>query len=96
LVFTGDIIDAREALQIGLANRVVSGGRLLDTAMGIAQKIGEKSPLALKLSRIAIDQGLHSSFEQTLELEASHLLICAGAQNQEKFVAKKLAKMQEK
>ena len=96
LVFTGDIIDAREALQIGLANRVVSGGRLLDKAMGIAQRIGEKSPLALKLSRIAIDQGLHSSFEQTLELEASHLLICAGAQNQEKFVAEKLAKMQEK
>jgi enoyl-CoA hydratase len=94
MVFTGDMIDSREALRIGLANRVVADDEsLLDTALGMAQRIGEKSPLALKLSRIAIDQGLHSSFEQTLELEASHLLICAGAQNQEKFVARKLKKM---
>ena len=96
MVFTGDMIDAREALRIGLANKVVSDENLPEAAMAMAQKIGEKSPLALKLSRIAIDQGLHSSFEQTLELEASHLLICAGAQNQEKFVAKKLKKMKVK
>jgi enoyl-CoA hydratase len=96
LVFTGDMTDAREALRIGLANQVVSNENLLDAALAMAQRIGEKSPLALKLSRIAIDQGLHSSFEQTLELEASHLLICAAAQNQEKFVDKKLAKMRGK
>ena len=93
MIFTGDMTDAREALRIGLANRVVADESLLDTALDLAQRIGKKSPLALKLSRIAIDQGMHSSFEQTLELEASHLLICAAAQNQEKFVAKKLKKM---
>ena len=96
LVFTGDMVDAAEALRIGLANKVVSGERLLDEALAMAQRIGEKSPLALKLSRIAIDQGLHASFEQTLELEASHLLICAAAQNQDKFVDKKLAQMKGK
>ena len=93
MVFTGDMVDAREALRIGLANAVVADENLLKAAMAMARKIGAKSPLALKLSRIAIDQGLHSSFEQTLELEASHLLICAGAQNPEKFVADKLKKM---
>ncbi len=96
MVFTGDLIDAREALRIGLANKVVSDESLLDAALAMAQRIGAKSPLALKLCRIAIDQGLHSSFEQTLELEASHLLICAGAQNLEKFVAKKMKKMKGK
>ena len=96
LVFTGDVVDAQEALRIGLANKVVSVENLGAEAMAMAQKIGLKSPLALKLSRIAIDQGLHSSFEQTLELEASHLLMCAAAQNQESFVAQKLAKMSEK
>ena len=95
MVFTGDLIDAREALRIGLANKVVSDESLLDAALAMAKRIGAKSPLALKLCRIAIDQGLHSSFEQTLELEASHLLICAGAQNLEKFVAKKMKKMKE-
>ena len=93
LVFTGDFIDAHEAVKIGLANKVVAAERLLDESIAMARRIGKKSPLALKLSRIAIDQGLHSSFEQTLELEASHLLTCAGAQNQQKFVKRKLEKM---
>ncbi len=96
LVFTGDFINAHEAMRIGLANNVVSDENLLDEALSMAQRIGEKSPLSLKLSRIAIDQGLHSSFEQILELEASHLLICVGAQNQKKFVEKKLEKMRGK
>jgi enoyl-CoA hydratase len=96
LVFTGDFVDAREALRIGLANRITTAEGLLEEALAMARKIGEKSPLALKLSRIAIDQGLHSSFEQTLELEAAHLLACAGAQNQKEFVARKLHKMGEK
>ena len=95
LVFTGDFIDAPEALRIGLANKVVAADNLMDEALAMARKIGAKSPLALKLSRIAIDQGLHSSFEQTLELEASHLLTCVGAQNQDQFVAAKLQKMKQ-
>jgi enoyl-CoA hydratase len=96
LIFTGDVVDAHEALRIGLTNKVVSAENLEAEAMIMAQKIGQKSPLALKLSRIAIDQGLHASFEQTLELEASHLLMCVAARNQETFVAQKLAKMKEK
>ena len=93
LVFTGDFVDAREALRIGLANKVVSAESLMDEALAMALKIAEKSPLALKLSRIAIDQGLHASFEQTLELEAGHLLTCVGAQKQDQFVNSKLKKM---
>ena len=93
LVFTGDFIDAHEAVTIGLANKVVAAESLLNESIAMARRIGEKSPLALKLSRIAIDQGLHSSFEQTLELEAGHLLTCAGAQNQQEFVQRKLEKM---
>ena len=96
LVFTGDFIDAHEAVKIGLANKVVATESLLDESIAMARRIGDKSPLALKLSRIAIDQGLHSSFEQTLELEAGHLLTCAGAQNQQKFVERKLDKMKTK
>ena len=95
LVFTGDFVDAPEALGIGLVNKVVAAERLLDEALAMARKIGAKSPLALKLSRIAIDQGLHSSFEQTLELEAGHLLTCVGAQNQRRFVENKLQRMKQ-
>ena len=93
LIFTGEFIDADEALRIGLVNRVVARENLMNEAMAMARKIAEKSPLAIKLSRVAIDLGLHSSFEQILELEANHLLICIRSPDQKEFVKKKLADM---
>lgn len=96
LVFTGEFIDADEALRIGLVNKVVPNERLMDEAWEMCRKIGQRSPLSLRLSRIAIDQGLHSSFEQILEIEAGHLLICGGSQNQKKFVEKKLVEMKKR
>ncbi len=96
LIFGGEFIEAREAARIGLANKVVPNDNLLDEALAMARKIGQRSPLALKLSRIAIDQGLDASFEQILEIEASHLLICVGAQNQAEFVERRLAEMKKK
>lgn len=93
LVFTGEFIDAEEALRIGLVNKVVPNEMLMDETLEMCRKIGERSPLSLRLSRIAIDQGLHSSFEQILEIEADHLLICGGSENQKEFVEKKLAEM---
>lgn len=47
LVFTGDVIDAAEALRIGLVGRVVPHGDLLATALGLAHKIAERPPLAV-------------------------------------------------
>jgi UDP-N-acetyl-D-mannosaminuronic acid transferase (WecB/TagA/CpsF family) len=45
---------------------------------------------------MALDEGLHSSFEQILALEAEHLLACVASGNQERFVANKLARMKKK
>jgi enoyl-CoA hydratase len=93
MVFTGDIIDSREAHQLGLINQIVPFDSLLDAAMAMCKKINEKSSLALRLSRIAIDQGLHSSFEQILEMESSHLLTCINSKQQDEYVARKLDQM---
>ncbi|MGD8387140.1 MAG: enoyl-CoA hydratase/isomerase family protein [Desulfobacteraceae bacterium] len=93
LVFTGEFIDAKTAERIGLANRVVPAERLMDEVLAMAGKIAQRSPLALKLSRIAIDQGIGATLEQALELEASHLLICVQSQNQQTYVKKKLDEM---
>jgi enoyl-CoA hydratase len=93
LIFTGEFVDADEALRIGLANRVVSSEKLLEEALAMANKIAKRSPLALRLSRIAVDQGLGASIEGILELEASHLLICVSNRNQRQFLDNKLKKM---
>jgi enoyl-CoA hydratase/carnithine racemase len=48
LLFTGDVIDAAEALRIGLVGRVVPHGELLDTALGLARRIAANPPLAVQ------------------------------------------------
>jgi enoyl-CoA hydratase len=93
LIMTGRFVDAREALAIGLVNKVVESESLIDQAMAMCRSINERSPLALKLSRIAIDQGLSASFEQILELEASHLLTCINSNDQQAMVDSKLKNM---
>ena len=93
LIFVGEFIDADEAARIGLVNRVVRGEDLMEEAMGVARKIAERSPLALRLSRSAIEQGLHSSFEQALEIEASHVLMCIGEGSYRQYVDKRVAEM---
>jgi enoyl-CoA hydratase/carnithine racemase len=51
LAMTGDPIDAQRALALGLVNRVVPAGEVLDAACAIADRIGENSPIAVRLSR---------------------------------------------
>lgn len=96
LIFTGDIIDVHEAFRWRMVNRVTSDENVMDEAMAMCKKIGEKSALSLRLSRCALDQGMHSSFEQILEMETAHLLVCGGSQNEKEFVDKRLEEMRRK
>ncbi|WP_439814572.1 enoyl-CoA hydratase/isomerase family protein [Zavarzinia sp. CC-PAN008] len=48
LLFTGDVIDAAEALRIGLVTKVVPHEQLMDEAMALASKIAANAPLALR------------------------------------------------
>ena len=57
LMFTGDRIDAAEALRIGLVNRVVPLDQLMPQAMELARRIAEKSPLVLRLLKRTMAAG---------------------------------------
>jgi cyclohexa-1,5-dienecarbonyl-CoA hydratase len=67
LIFTGDIINAQEAKEIGLVNRVVSADKLAEAADELARKLKEKSPIVLKLVRKAVYQGLDREFKKALD-----------------------------
>lgn len=58
LILTGEMIDAREALRIGLVNRVVAPEDLLAEARLLAQKIAAKGLVALRLCKEAVGNGL--------------------------------------
>lgn len=53
LVMTGDMIDAKTAEQWGLVNKVVPGGELEQATMALANKLAQKSPLALQMGKEA-------------------------------------------
>ncbi len=70
LCLTGELIDAREALRIGLVERVVPLAGLLDEAKRIGTLIAGKAPLAIAACKRAINGGAHLSIDDALELEA--------------------------
>ncbi len=51
MLLTGDMIDARDAEQWGLVNKVVPGDQLEKETMALANKLAEKSPLALQMGK---------------------------------------------
>lgn len=69
LIFTGDIIDAGEALRIGLVNRVVAPGQAVIAAKEMAQKIVTKGPLAIRFAKTVIDFGSNVNIESGLLME---------------------------
>src|SRR5207302_9660149 len=56
LIFTGAIADAREAERIGLVNRVVPDAGVLEAALDLGRRIAQQSPLAVRLSKLVMNQ----------------------------------------
>jgi enoyl-CoA hydratase len=70
LCLTGEIIDAQEALRIGLVERVVPPEQLMPEARRIAALIASKAPLAVAACKKVIDAGAHLPIDEALEVEA--------------------------
>jgi 2-(1,2-epoxy-1,2-dihydrophenyl)acetyl-CoA isomerase len=70
LMFTGDMIDADEALRIGLVNKVVEDAELLTTTMEMAKRIAGMPHLALGYTKRNLAVAVTSDFAGSLEAEA--------------------------
>jgi enoyl-CoA hydratase/carnithine racemase len=68
LILLGDVIDAGEALRIGLANRVVADGDLDAAAGELAGRVAAQPPIAVRGARRAIDAAWHRGPEESLRL----------------------------
>lgn len=68
LIYTGEAINATEALQLGLANRVVPLAALLPTTQAIAKKIADNAPIGVRASKQAI--AFHQVLEEGIRFEA--------------------------
>ncbi len=71
LLLTGELIDAQEALRIGLVNRVASAADLLPGASAMLRAMLANAPLALGACIDAVNHGADADLDTALSLEAS-------------------------
>lgn len=81
LIFTGDTISAKEALEIGLVNKVVPQQNLMKEAIKIANKISSKGPIAIKLAKKVVNRGIEEDLNSALALEMESVSMCFGTED---------------
>lgn len=69
LIFTGKIIDVNEALRIGLVNKIVEPEKLLAEAKALAKAISANAPIAVRLSKTAINRGAQTDIDTAIMYE---------------------------
>jgi len=69
LIFTGDLVDAEDAVRLGLAEYVTDD--VLSKAKMIAQTIMKRGPVAIRQAKKAINRGLEVSLGEGMKIEAA-------------------------
>jgi len=69
MVFTGKMIKAEEAREIGLVNQVVELSTLMDETMKMAKTIAGNSSIAVRMSKAAMNKGRNADLDTGLGIE---------------------------
>jgi enoyl-CoA hydratase len=86
LILTGDIIDARTAFNLGLVNMVVPAADLESKTMEIANRISEKSPIALRMAKEAVKVASRSNLDEGLRREVDLFALCFSSEDKDEGV----------
>ncbi len=70
MIFTGEVVTAQRALEIGLANAVYPLEGLMEAAHGIARAIAQKGPVAVGAAKRALNRGYDLTLEVGMEFES--------------------------
>ena len=89
--FTGDMIDARMAREIGLVNHVTKHERLLEEAHLLAGRIAANPVGALRMTKRLMREAQHSRLDTILEMSAAYQAITHSSAEHEQAVAAFLA-----
>jgi Enoyl-CoA hydratase/carnithine racemase len=92
LIFTGDIIDAATAQQIGLVNHVVEPDELMAAVRKLADKIIPKGPVAVSLAKMSINTGANTDLISGLIVEKLAQTVCFATQDRAEGTAAFLEK----
>jgi len=82
LIFTGRIITAQEALQIGLINQVVPHETLKEATDEFISVLLKHSPVILKMAKLAVNRALETGLSAGLACETDLFATCFGTEDQ--------------
>lgn len=95
ILYTGDNIDAQEALRIGLVNKIVPEAELMDYVKKIAKSISARGAIAVRLCKDAVNEGMQTDIDRAMSIEADIFGLCFATTDQKEgmraFVEKRKA-----
>jgi enoyl-CoA hydratase/carnithine racemase len=92
LLLTGRIIDAREALQIGLVNQVTTAEQLMPAAEKLAAAILVNAPIAVEMAKDALEVGKDLPLEQAVQYSQKNCITCFSTADMQEGMAAFLEK----
>jgi enoyl-CoA hydratase len=87
LIFTGKMIDAKTAEQIGLVNMVVPQANFRETVRQFALELAQKAPVSLKVAKALINKGAETSLDVALTLEREGFGVVASTEDLQEGVS---------
>jgi enoyl-CoA hydratase len=86
LILTGDMIDAQHAYNLGLVNLVVPAADLEAKTMEMANRIAEKSPVALRMAKEAVKTAARANLDEGLRREIDLFALTFSSQDKDEGV----------
>jgi enoyl-CoA hydratase len=87
LVFTGRMIDAKTAEQLGILNMVVPADKFKETVRQFAAELAQKAPVALKVAKALINKGADVSLDAALAMEREGFGVVASTEDLQEGVS---------
>jgi enoyl-CoA hydratase len=81
LVFTGKMVDARTAEQLGIVNMVTPADKLKETVRQFAIELASKPPVALKVAKALVNKGANIGLDSALALEREGFGVVASTED---------------
>lgn len=82
LIFSGRMVKADEAKEMGLVNAVYSPETLMESAVAMAKSFTKSAPIAVKYSKACIDRGLQTDLDTGITIENELFAMCFGTEDQ--------------
>jgi len=87
LIFTGKMIDAKTAEQLGLVNMVVPQEKFREAVRQFALELAQKAPVALKVAKALINKGAEISLDAAIALEREGFGVVASTEDLQEGVS---------